>query len=275
MRHPIRNAVKRNIRKAVRGATKRPKAAILATLLAGTSGGVALSDLSLSDMLPDSLTNISSGEFVGGTNSDGNTEGADFARSIGPAQTNYPAQIGKITYEGLDEQGRVKPVYARLTTQNRADAKSWGRGNNPDSDKADPPGWGHNEKVTVDLPGGKQYRGYFWNRSHLIADSLGGRESVDSWITGTRMQNVGSNNGKGGMAYTETKARAYLDDPANAECPLYYAATPDYTGNEIIPRTVTVDMQSCDKTLDERVIVDNVMPGYAINYTTGEFTRER
>ena len=88
------------------------------------------------------------------------------------------------------------------------------------------------------------------------------------------MQNVGDNTGNGGMAYTETKVRDFLDDPANTDCGVYYAAEANYQGDELIPRTVTVDVRTCDGTIDENVIVDNIMPGYAINYHTGEWTKE-
>jgi DNA-entry nuclease len=71
---------------------------------------------------------------------------------------------------------------------------------------SDPVGWGENRIVSIKLYNGKKYKGYLWNRSHLIADSLGGKAIRKNLITGTRMQNVGANDGTGGMAYTERKA---------------------------------------------------------------------
>ena len=98
---------------------------------------------------------------------------------------------------------------------------------------------------------------------------------MNNMVTGTRTQNVGSVNNSGGMAYTETIARDYLDgaqgQDANA-CPLYYVATANYSGNELLPRTVTVDIQSCDKSIDQRVVVDNTANGFDIDYLTGDWS---
>jgi len=100
---------------------------------------------------------------------------------------------------------------------------------------------------------------------------------VDNLTTGTRMQNVGSTQVggqySGGMAYIEVLARAHLDSVRGGACPLYYAATPRFEGDELIPRTVIVDILSCDKTIDMRVEVLNAANGYSIDYVTGEYFR--
>ena len=123
------------------------------------------------------------------------------------------------------------------------------------AEDAEPSGWGKNRIVEIKLYNGKYYRGFLWNRSHLIADSLGGRAIRRNLITGTRMQNVGANNGKGGMAYTERKVVNYLY--RHHKVSVYYSATPIYKGKELIPRSVIVDIKSSDKKLNERVIVYN------------------
>lgn len=128
-------------------------------------------------------------------------------------------------------------------------------------------GWSENEIVTIPLYNGKQYRGYKWNRSHLIADSLGGRAKRENLITGTRTQNVGANDGKGGMAYTERKAVAWLNKYHNGS--VYYSANPVYKGKELIPRSVIVDIKTSDKSINERVVVYNAAKGLKINYTSG------
>lgn len=202
--------------------------------------------------------------------------------SVSADTASIPSNQPLITYRPLDAQGRATGVIAQLTTDSRALARSWGRGNNPSNQRKNlsdikPSGWPmHNPEVTVTDQDGASYHGYFWNRSHLLADSLGGRISADNIITGTRMQNVGMNNNAQpeGMAYTETLARDYLDNPDNAYCDLYYAVTPNYQNDaELIPRTVTVDIQSCDKKIDQSVLIHNVMPGYTINYYDGSITR--
>lgn len=105
----------------------------------------------------------------------------------------------------------------------------------------------------------------------MVADSLGGDPIKENLVTGTRTQNVGlSKDHTGGMAYAETKARDYLDNPDNAQCPLYYAVTPNYQNSELIPRTVSIDMESCDQSLSEHITVFNTANGWMINYYNGK-----
>lgn len=191
----------------------------------------------------------------------------------GPAQHPYetdPASDGTITYCPLDELSRPTCAYGVLTTESRLQAKQRGR----QDINIDPTGWPEkNQKVTIkdDKDAGASYYGWFWNRSHMVADSLGGDPIKENLVTGTRTQNVGlSNDHTGGMAYAETKARDYLDNPANAQCPLYYAVTPNYTNNELIPRTVTIDMESCDQSISEHITVFNTANHWDINYHNGK-----
>lgn len=64
-------------------------------------------------------------------------------------------------------------------------------------------------KVTNNVPvvlttlKGKKYNSHLFVRSHLFADSLGGKSIRKNAITGTQMQNVGTR--KGGMQYIEKK----------------------------------------------------------------------
>lgn len=249
------------MKKAKSGALGIGAVAIAAALAFGSSV-----DSPITDVVKDFLPSTDSGSF-----SAQSTESDQFLTHDGKAVIEYDVKPGEIVYEGVDNYGRAQAVYSSLTTEIRAEAKERGRGGNPEDTNADPAGWGHNEKVTIEYPSGGTYTGWFWNRSHLLADSLGGKAAADAWVTGTRTQNVGRNDGKGGMAYTETIARKFLDDPNNANCPLYYAAVPNYKGSELVPRNVTVDIQSCDKSIDERVTVNNMMPGYEINYMDGSF----
>ena len=97
-------------------------------------------------------------------------------------------------------------------------------------DMLDPAGWDDNEKVSIEFVGGRVCHGYLFNRSHLLAKSLGGTETLANLITATRTQNVGSNNaggtGMGEMAYTEQLARDYLD--AHSDGYVDYVATSIY-----------------------------------------------
>jgi DNA-entry nuclease len=83
------------------------------------------------------------------------------------------------------------------------------------------------------FPQGGYYTGYFWNRSHLIADSLGGHAVRRNLVTGTRMQNVGSQRDRdGGMAYCETKVRNWLYKHHTGS--VYYRAEPIYRKKELV-----------------------------------------
>ncbi len=176
--------------------------------------------------------------------------------------------IGKIDYTGLDELGRTLTVRATLTYVNVFD--SYGTRQTFAKD-ADPAGWGHNDKVTISWVNGRAYHGYFWNRSHLVADSLGGAAIRQNLITGTRPQNVGGVDQNGGMRYTEKKAQKWLE--ANQNGILYYEAKTIYYDKELVPRSVMVSMKSSDGAIDEQVEVFNVANGFTIDYSTGIYSK--
>jgi DNA-entry nuclease len=180
--------------------------------------------------------------------------------------TNKPNK-GKIKYAKLDKYGRTGRAVGNITYKMVKDSAGWRQDFEPDSD---PSGWGKNTKVEIELYNGRVYRGYMWNRSHLIADSLGGRAFRQNLIKGTRMQNVGANDGKGGMAYTERKVVNYLYD--HHKVSVYYSAKPIYKDKELVPRSVIIDVKSSDGKINERVIVYNAAKGFKINYKKGTFT---
>lgn len=189
----------------------------------------------------------------------------DYIIKLGEAELDISTMPEKSTikYSDLDELGRTQAAYATLTSENRK--------NNERGDLPDPTGWPEsNPKVIIDFGNGKSYKGYFWNRSHLIADSLSGDEIIENEIAGTRMQNVGKNNQQGGMAYTEEKARKYLDSNENGI--IYYAVAPIYKDDELIPRATVVDILSDDSSINEKIYVFNCANGYSIDYHTGEIT---
>lgn len=226
------------------------------------------------------------------TNQDGLATTTDFSgdnirfyAEAGPAVVVFPdAPKGSVEYLPLDNLKRPQGAYGYLVNG------MYTTGKERENINFDPVGYaGNNQKVDIvfDANGDgkidpknkatndRAYSGWFYNRSHLIADSLGGNAVRENMITGTRMQNVGWNKGgEGGMAYTEEKARDYLSSPQSQNCPLYYAATPNYVGSELLPRTVTVNIKSCNDSINEQVVVDNVAPGYAINYMTGSFRKQ-
>ncbi len=193
----------------------------------------------------------------------------NYVKTVGQARIRQDVDAGQIYYAGLDENARAGLVAAMLTPSMRDQARDRGR---QDVD-VDPAGWpSENPETEIVAPDGGIYRGVFWNRSHLLADSLGGDPRGDNLITGTRMQNVGANDGGGGMAYVETIARDWLDTCSDGT--LYYSALPLYEGAESIPRAVVVDMKSSDGSIDIEVVVYNAAKGYAIDYSSGRISKK-
>lgn len=230
----------------------------------------------------------------------------NYYRISGRANQPYEVDYGTIRYNGFDSLGRTTYAVGYITAEMRRDAKARGRlefnaacdnisgwGYNSDhngdgvidaSDGHDYDGDGKtdmsksnkNSKSVVDTTvriefkdGRKAYNGYFYNRSHLIADSLGGDAIPENLVTGTRTQNVGANDNKGGMGYIEERVRAYLDNNPNGF--VYYAVTPVYEGDELVCRSTFVDVKSNDGSIDEHIEVFNAAAGYEIDYSTGTF----
>jgi DNA-entry nuclease len=192
-------------------------------------------------------------------------ESPNYVRLVGPAAVPEDLDPGEVRYSGVDALGRVGRVEARITYE----MMSAGSSRERSTSVPDPAGWGHNAKAEVELPDGRLYHGWFWNRSHLLAKSLGGSDGPENLICGTRMQNVGANDGQGGMAMVETACRAWLRDYPDQT--ILYVATPLYRDGEVIPRSVVVDARSSDGVLDEEVEVYNCAKGYEIDYVTGSF----
>lgn len=198
----------------------------------------------------------------------------DYYAVDGPAQ-GVDLDADGIAYGDLDAHGRATGAGGVITGAMRAEARSRDRDRAPEM--PDPAGWPRpNPRVEIKgTQGRRDYHGYLWNRSHLVAWSLGGDMGARNLVTGTRTQNVGDNTAShpGGMAYTETLARDWLD--AHPDGRLYYRATPVYEGDESIPRTVTVDVKSDDGTIDAHVTVYNAANGFMIDYATGAATEVR
>lgn len=192
----------------------------------------------------------------------------DYYRVVGAAAVEEELAPGEVRYEGLDGLGRTGRV-AALVTSEMAEAGS--EREREDMSDIRPSGWGNNAEVDIPMPDGDTYHGYLFNRSHLLAKSLGGDDAGYNLITGTRTQNVGDNRGQdGGMAYTEGLAREWLREHPGGT--VYYAATPVYEGSDLLARSVIVDVLSSDGALDLEVEVYNAAYGFDIDYATGEFS---
>ena len=189
----------------------------------------------------------------------------NYVVKTGKAKVSNKPKKGKIIYSKLDSLGRTRRAVGNINYKLVKDSAGW-REDIPENE--DPGGWPkQNQIIRISLYNGRTYKGYGMNRSHLIADSLGGKAIRRNLITGTRMQNVGANDGKGGMAYTERRAVSWLCKHKSGS--VYYSATPVYKGKELIPRSVVVDMKTSDGKINERVIVYNAAKGYTVDYNKG------
>lgn len=112
-----------------------------------------------------------------------------------------------VKYTGKDNLGRTLSVYAITSFKAVQKSSAEERPNFKQNDN--PSGWTRNEEVSIETSTGT-YKGWFWNRSHLLADRLGGKATSDNAITGTRMQNVGNRSNSGGMYYIEERTVDYL-----------------------------------------------------------------
>lgn len=196
-------------------------------------------------------------------------EAPNYWRVVGPAVVDLDIPAGEVRYQPLDELGRATRAAGTVTYETMQAGIARERGN---LQGVEPSGWGHNQEVTIVQPNGKEYHGYLWNRSHLVAKSLGGSDDLENLVCGTRMQNIGSNDGQGGMGYPEGLARTWLE--SHPEGTLFYSATPLYAGDELVCRSVLVDLRSSDGELDLELEVYNAAAGYVIDYATGEFSQE-
>ena len=193
----------------------------------------------------------------------------NYYRVVGEAHLDVELTPGEITYSGLDLLGRSGRAVACVTYEMMQEGIDRER---EDISSIHPSGWGHNAEVDIELIDGSVYHGYMFNRSHLIAKALGGADIQENLVCGTRMQNVGDNNPAGGMLFCEQVARDWLI--RNQGGWVLYSATPVYEGDELLCRSVIVDMRSSDGSLDMRVEVYNAALGYRIDYATGEFFPE-
>lgn len=173
-----------------------------------------------------------------------------------------------------DTKGRAGVAKGILTYQMYKDSKGSRQGT-----PLDPPdnSWPQrNPKVQIKTKISPfHYRGFFWNRSHSIADSLGGTQSYASsanFTSGTRMQNVGANQ-NGGMRAAEEIAENYWKSHPGSTNVIYYQTNPVYIGDEIIPRGSVVDIKVSDNSISRRIVVINDAEGWNINYNTGQISK--
>lgn len=181
-------------------------------------------------------------------------------------QDDNDLKNGQLDFK-LDSYGRSSTARGKLTYQMFEKSKGKRQGQ-----PLDPPYWPKNFKTEIHYSlTGRTYHGYIYNRSHSIADSLGGEATYTSkanFTTGTRPQNVGANQ-KGGMRYAEEMVENYWKEHVNTTEIVHYQVEPMYKNNEGIPRGSIIDIKSSDNVLNKRIVVINDVEGMKINYETG------
>lgn len=206
-------------------------------------------------------------------------------RSSPGSNRNYYYILGKAQFSSFsrlkhpgvlnnfDAMGRPWTAKAKLT-RDMYFASSGSRQGTP----LNPPNlcWPKNRRAAIHFSlTNRTYHGYFYNRSHSVADSLAGSASYHSaanFTAGTRSQNVGANQ-KGGMRAPERYVEKYWMTHNNPGVIVKYEVTPVYNNLERIPRGSIVDVQSSDHILNKRFVIINDAEGYNINYMFGKFKK--
>ena len=171
----------------------------------------------------------------------------------------------KPVYESRKVKKTNVPTRATVVLNHTSITRQYG---NQQSFSKNTAGYTKNKEVLIENPKYEPYHGWFWNRSHLIADSLGGPSEPYNAITGTRPQNVGARDNQGGMRLPESRAYDYIY--ANPKKTLLYDVVPLYFDtNDLVPYAVQVTLYNGD--VRERYITLNIAYGYQIDYKTGEW----
>ena len=193
----------------------------------------------------------------------------NYNETVGKAKFTYKIADG-VKYGKLDKFGR--PTYATIRVTPKLYAKEKKEKREPI--KVDPCGWlKKNPKVVIKHKDGSTYKGFMYNRSHMIADSLGGDPIYENLVTGTRPQNVGGRGNDGGMAYLETKIRDYFNRGSKGTVD-YEVINVYASDKDKLPVYSICNAKSSDKKIDEQVIVYNSAEGYDIDYRTAQVRKK-
>lgn len=193
----------------------------------------------------------------------------NYNETVGKAKFTYKIADG-VKYGKLDKFGR--PTYATIRVTPKLYAKEKKEKREPI--KVDPCGWlKKNPKVVIKHKDGSTYKGFMYNRSHMIADSLGGDPVYENLVTGTRPQNVGGRGNDGGMAYLETKIRDYFNRGSKGTVD-YEVINVYASDKDKLPVYSICNAKSSDKKIDEQVVVYNSAEGYDIDYKTAQVRKK-
>lgn len=107
-----------------------------------------------------------------------------------------------------------------------------------------------------------------FQKSHLIAHSLGGSEELSNLFTGTKYLNNTL------MKPREMEVKNYLQ--SHKDNHVLYRVTPKYVGNNMVPSGVQIEARSVeDNTISFNVYCYNIQPGYVIDYSNGTFSKSK
>lgn len=214
--------------------------------------------------LQNKLKNISKEDLLKLLNNGINVPAYDGKYEVVLGKSDFKVLPSKTKYYELDSYGRPTGAEAVITV------KSFPKESRKERPiDINPVGWTKNFKVSIKHKDGSTYKGYFWNRSHIIADSFGGEVRIENLTTGTRAQNVGSRDNNGGMAYGESIVRNYLKSHKNGK--VYYRVKVHYNDDkDLISDYSEVNIKSADGIEDHKIIVYNEMADYKIDRKTGK-----
>jgi len=105
---------------------------------------------------------------------------------------------------------------------------------------------------------------YLFNKCHLLAHSLGGKDKLYNLVTGTRYMNEKMDH------EVESKVKKYIEDTQNK---VLYRATPIYKGSNELCSGILLEAYSLDDngaSLHFNRFFYNVQPNIVIDYSTGD-----
>lgn len=147
------------------------------------------------------------------------------------------------TYGGLDMYGRATTAIATVTKDDLVASET---------------------RKGIELPNPKGWvgrsQGGVYDRSHLIAYTLGGENDLDNLVTGTISFNQKY------MTQVEGDVRDYIKSSGHS---VLYRVTPYYRGDELLPIGVLMEASDGSSFVRNRFVY-NVQDGFTIDYKTGK-----
>lgn len=164
------------------------------------------------------------------------------------------AEFNTYLYDGLDSNGRAKTVLAVVGPMTLEEASQ-------DSIQSiKPAGWKQNSYERIS----GSHSAELYNRSHLLARSMGGENLEENLVTGTAYLN------QTGMKELEEKVLRYIKNTNNN---VLYRVTPVYKRDNKVCSGIQLEAFSLEDS-GEGICFNryfyNVQPGIKINYATGD-----